>query len=146
MDLNFPVTQLQITKMEGELWLKDVVRKKWLRLTPEEWVRQHLLKYFTEKLNIPANLIAVESGIKYGKLKKRIDVLVRDRNGEVWLIAECKAPFVKLSDDVISQLAVYNSSLQAPYLVITNGMSHYIFSNKGSGYEKKTEWPTFPDL
>lgn len=123
--LNLPVYQFK-TKQEGErTYIFDTIRKKYIVLTPEEWVRQNFLQYLINDRQFPASLIAIEAGLKYNQLKKRLDVLVYDTKGEPHLIVECKAPEVKITQDVFDQVARYNFVFKAKYLVVTNGLQHF---------------------
>ncbi len=99
----------------------DEFRKRWILLTPEEWVRQNFLQYLTQTKKYPASLIAIEKEIKLGELKKRFDILVYDQNTKPWMIIECKEMQVTLDNGVLDQAMRYNISLNVPYLVITNG-------------------------
>ena len=107
-------------KDEKEL-IFDEVRKRWVVLTPEEWVRQNFLNYLIQIKKYPASLIAVEKKIKLGDLKKRFDIVVYDKNSKPRMIIECKEMNVVLDKKVLDQALRYNITLQAPYLVITNG-------------------------
>ena len=99
----------------------DEFRKRWVILTPEEWVRQNFLQYLTQTKKYPASLIAIEKEIKLGELKKRFDIVVYDANTKPWMIIECKEMNVALDKTVLNQVLRYNISLNVPYLVITNG-------------------------
>lgn len=123
--LNLPVYQFK-TKQEGErTYIFDAIRKKYLVLTPEEWVRQNFIQYLINEKQFPASLIAIEAGLKYNQLQKRLDVLVYNRQGAPHLIIECKAPEVKITQDVFDQVARYNFVFKAKYLVVTNGLQHF---------------------
>jgi hypothetical protein len=123
--LNFPPYEPH-TKAKGKRTLIfDGIRKKYVALTPEEWVRQHLIHYLIMQKKYPATLISIEMPLKYAGLDKRSDVLVHDRNGQPLMLAECKAPEVIITQKVIEQIAVYNLAIQAPYLMVTNGLQHY---------------------
>ena len=123
--LNFPTFEVR-TKTKGErMLIFDSIRKKYVALTPEEWVRQHLIHYLVEDKGYPAMLISVEMPLKYAQMDKRSDVLVNDRNGQPLMLAECKAPEVNINQKVFEQIAVYNLTIQAPCLMITNGLQHY---------------------
>ena len=123
--LNLPVYQFK-TKQEGErTYIFDAIRKKYLVLTPEEWVRQNFIQYLISEKQFPSSLIAIEAGLKYNQLQKRLDVLVYDRQGAPHLIIECKAPEVKITQDVFDQVARYNFVFKAKYLVVTNGLQHF---------------------
>jgi hypothetical protein len=123
--LNLPVYQFK-TKQEGErTYIFDGIRKKYLVLTPEEWVRQNFIQYLISEKQFPKSLIAIEAGLKYNQLQKRLDVLVYDKQGAPHLIIECKAPEVKITQDVFDQVARYNFIFKAKYLVVTNGLQHF---------------------
>jgi hypothetical protein len=123
--LNFPSYEVR-TKAEGKrLLIFDRIRKKYVALTPEEWVRQHLINYLVSEKGYPATLISVEMPLKYIQVDKRSDVLVNNRNGQPLMLIECKAPEVALTQKVFEQIAVYNLTIQAPCLMLTNGLQHY---------------------
>ncbi|WKZ58396.1 MAG: type I restriction enzyme HsdR N-terminal domain-containing protein [Cyclobacteriaceae bacterium] len=125
--LNLPAFDYKLKKADGKVWIFDGIRKKYVVLTPEEWVRQHVVQYLLNRLNYPKSLIKVEASLSYNTLEKRADVIVFDREGKPWMIVECKAPDLKLTQVVAMQVATYNRSLQAPFVVITNGMLVYCF-------------------
>ena len=105
----------------GRQYIFDGIRKTWLLLTEEEWVRQNFVRYLTETLHYPTELIALEKELLLNDLKKRFDILVYNKDYKPWMLIECKAPEVLLDDAVLQQLLRYNIGLPAPYLVITNG-------------------------
>src|SRR6188768_1239797 len=119
--IEYPPYQPRIKKENEKEFIFDEVRKRWVVLVPEEWVRQNFLQYLTRVKKYPASLIAVEKEIKLGDLKKRFDIVVYDRNSEPWMIIECKEMNVPLDRSVLDQVLRYNISLQVPYLAITNG-------------------------
>jgi len=126
--LNFPAIEVR-TKAEGKRTLIfDSIRRKYVVLTPEEWVRQHLIHYLMMEKEYPAMLISVETPLKYARVDKRSDVLVNDRNGQPLMLAECKAPEIAITQKVFEQIAIYNLAIQAPCLMITNGLQHYCLS------------------
>jgi len=126
--LNFPAIEMR-TKKEGEQTvIFDGIRKKYVALTPEEWVRQHLIHYLIAEKNYPSMLISVETPLRYAHVNKRSDVLVNDRNGQPLMLAECKAPEVAITQKVFEQIAIYNHTIQAPCLLATNGLQHYCLS------------------
>lgn len=125
MKLNLPPFTHKIQQSDGKAAIFDIIRKKYVALTPEEWVRQHLVHYLIGHLGYPRSLVRVESGLKVNRLDKRTDVVVYDRNACPLLVAECKSFKVSLSDAVFRQSAIYNSHLRAPYLLISNGLEHY---------------------
>ena len=128
--INYPEPAFRTKKENDKELLFDPLRKKWLSITPEEWVRQNFVQYLVQVMNYPATLIALEKEIWLGELKKRIDVLVYNKDHQPWMIVECKGTDIKLNDETLQQALRYNISVPAEYLVITNG--HYSF-----GWQKK---------
>ncbi len=124
-ELNFPRYSFRVKNRENKLFLFDVVRKKFVRLTPEEWVRQHVVWYLHQELNYPLSLINVEKEITLHHVKKRYDVVVFKRDGSIHVIVECKAPEINITQHTFDQIARYNLKLQASYLMVTNGHAHY---------------------
>jgi type I site-specific restriction endonuclease len=125
--LNFPDYPFKIQRIDDKLMIFDQLRKKFVRLTEEEWVRQHMISYMVRERNIPAGLIRVESGLKYEKLKKRTDILVYDRNGMPYLVIECKSPRILLASEVLFQAGIYAKSLKVSYIGVTNGLNHFFW-------------------
>jgi type I site-specific restriction endonuclease len=123
--LNLPAATLRIRNNIGKQEIFDCIRKKFVVLTPEEWVRQHFIHYLTGHRNVPLSLIAVEASVHYHRLKKRSDILVYARDGAPCLIVECKAPEVPVTQAVFDQVAMYNRELKVPYLAVTNGITHF---------------------
>jgi hypothetical protein len=123
--LNLPTFQFDIKNKEGKLYIFDIVRKKLVLLTPEEWVRQHFIKYLVYELNYSKSLIKVESGLKYNQRLKRSDILVCTNQGTPEILIECKSTAMPIKQNMFDQVSIYNKSIQAPYLVITNGLEHY---------------------
>lgn len=119
--IEYPPYQPKIKTEAGKEFIFDEIRKRWVVLTPEEWVRQNFLQYLTQIKKYPASLIAVEKAIKLGDLTKRFDIVVYDKHTRPWMIAECKEMNVALDQSVLDQVLRYNISLHVPYLVITNG-------------------------
>lgn len=119
--IEYPPYQPKIKAEQGKEFIFDECRKRWIVLTPEEWVRQNFLQYLTQTKKYPASLIAVEKEIKLGELKKRFDIVVYDRDTKPWMIIECKEMTVPLDKTVLNQVLRYNITLNVPYLVITNG-------------------------
>ena len=132
--LNLPDTTLRI-RMKGEKQeVFDNVRKKFVALTPEEWVRQNFIHYLTDHRKVPRSLIAVEASLRYHRLKKRSDIVVYGKDGAPCLVVECKAPEVTMTQAVFDQVAMYNMALKVPYLAVTNGMVHFAcYIDHGSG-------------
>jgi hypothetical protein len=117
--------QLRIQRRVGERFVWDPVRKKWLLLQPEELVRQLLLAYLIQEKQYKLQRIRMELGLKLNTLEKRCDLLVYDHEVKPWLLAECKAPHIAISQNVFEQIARYNMVLQVPYLLVTNGLETY---------------------
>jgi hypothetical protein len=125
--LNLPEFNLSLRKDKGKVWIFDVIRKKYLVLTPEEWVRQHFIHYLVEQLKYPKALFRVEGSLTYNKLQKRSDIVIHNRQGRPWMLIECKSPTIKLTQKAFNQVAVYNMTIGARYVAVTNGMVQYCF-------------------
>lgn len=125
--LNLPEFDSKLKKSEGKVWIFDVIRKKFVVLTPEEWVRQHLIHYLIAHLGYPRALVKIETGLQYNSLQKRSDIVVYDREGKPWMIVECKSFEVELDQKSIHQVAAYNTTIRAPYVVVSNGLRHVCY-------------------
>lgn len=137
--------RMRATPQGRQVW--DVVRRKWVHLTPEEWVRQQLVHYLIVDKKFPTQLIAVERGLSYNGLNKRFDVLAYDRAGQPLLLAECKAPEVALDEYTLQQIAVYNSRFGARHLLVTNGHTLALFTyDTQHGYQAQALLPEFDAL
>lgn len=123
--LNFPKYTFRFKSKENNLLIFDEIRRKFVKLTPEEWVRQHSIQYLLKDKGYPAGLMMVEREYKRNGLQKRIDIAVCDLNGKAELLVECKAPHIVLSQVVFDQIARYNLEFQARYLMVTNGLNHF---------------------
>ena len=126
----------------------DPIRRKYVKLTPEEWVRQNFVQYLINEGKYPAGLLGIEVFFRLNKLKRRIDILVHNRAGQPILIVECKAPEVKLDEVVFDQIATYNFKLKLPYLVVTNGLHHYAckFDHENMKFEYLLVIPVYEDI
>lgn len=124
-NLNFPPYSFRLKNSENNTHIFDVIRKKFVVLQPEEWVRQHCIQYLIHDKNYPISLINVEKVVLINGLKKRYDIVVFNSDGSITLIVECKAPKVNISQSSFDQIARYNLTLNAPYLMVTNGLNHY---------------------
>lgn len=122
--LNIPLYNSQIKDVDGNDFIFDEFRKKWVRLTPEEWVRQQFLMYLHLHLNYPKHAIAVEKSINYNNLKKRIDAAIVGKNAKILMIIEFKKPDVVIDEKVFLQAATYSSVLGNMYFLLTNGITH----------------------
>ncbi|MGB5943213.1 MAG: type I restriction enzyme HsdR N-terminal domain-containing protein [Leeuwenhoekiella sp.] len=123
--LNFPPFEFRFKSSENTLAIFDPIRKKFVILTPEEWVRQHTLCFLNMTLGYPKSLISVEKEILLNTTKKRYDIIIFNRDGSIHLIVECKAPQIKIDQSTFDQIARYNLKLNATYLMVTNGLNHY---------------------
>ncbi len=123
--LNLPSYQFKIKSSENKQLIFDTLRKKYVVLTPEEWVRQNFVQYLIKEKNYPSSLIAIEKQLTINTLKKRFDILIFNTNGSSKIIVECKAPTIKITQDTFDQIARYNLKLNADYLVVTNGLTHF---------------------
>jgi predicted type IV restriction endonuclease len=124
--LKLPSCQFRIKdEGPGNRLIYDELRRKYVALTPEEWVRQHFVRYLTDRLGYPPGLIRIEASFRLHSMLRRADILVHDRSGGPVLIAECKAPEVKITQEVFDQIINYNFSYGVRYLVVTNGVTHF---------------------
>lgn len=123
--LNLPDYPFKIKQEEGSIFIFDEVRKKFLVLTPEEWVRQHFVQYLILEKNYPKTSIRLEGGLKLNSLQKRSDIVVFNVKGEKILMVECKAPSVKIRQDAFDQISRYNIIHKVPLLAVSNGLQHY---------------------
>ncbi len=136
MTIEFPKNKLLLRQRLGINEVFDTIRKKWIVLTPEEWVRQNWIQFLCIEKKYPASLIAVEKEIQLGELKKRCDLVIYSRNTLPWMIIECKEMEVILSQKTIEQILRYHISLPAEYLIITNGSYSIGFKKeKGQFFE-----------
>jgi hypothetical protein len=139
----FPQKPFKTRTESGSEQIFDGIRKRWLVLTPEEWVRQNMLQYLAS-IHYPLSLIAVEKEIFLGEMKKRCDIVVYDRSGNPWMIIECKEMNVKLNAAVLDQVLRYHISIPCPYLIITNGRYCYGFEKKNGELVEMNSFPVFP--
>lgn len=123
--LNFPDFSFRFKNSENKASVFDVIRKKFVILQPEEWVRQHCIHYLIDYKKIPKSLINIEKKIEVNGLTKRYDIVVFKPNGYINLIVECKAPNINIGQSTFDQIAQYNLQLRANYLMVTNGINHY---------------------
>lgn len=123
--LHYPPADFKIKQLENSRVIFDVIRRKYVVLTPEEWVRQNVLAYLCKVLGYPKTLISVEKEIRINNLKKRYDIVVYDSNHQPWMLIECKEPDTLINDAVLQQLLRYHNSLQCPYWMLTNGSRNF---------------------
>jgi len=141
--IHYPEPEFRTKTSLGKRFIFDGLRRKWLLLTPEEWVRQNFIQYLIRVQGYPAAQIAQEKSIRVGEMSKRFDILVYDRQHEPWLMVECKAPEIKLEESVLHQLLRYHSAIPAGMLVITNGSSSYAWKKNGQQLELIEELPVW---
>jgi len=123
--LNFPAFNLLVKSKENKSFIFDSVRKKWLILSPEEWVRQHCIHYLIDYKSYPLSYIQVEKKLKLNRIERRYDIIVFNKDGSINLLVECKRPNVPITQKTFDQIAQYNLTLSSDYLMITNGLNHY---------------------
>ena len=124
-ELNFPKYTFRFKSNENKLAVFDEIRKKFILLTPEEWVRQNVVQFLLLDKKYPKSLTNVEKVIKVNDLTKRYDVVVYNSDGSIFLLVECKAPNIKITQETFNQIARYNLALKAEHLMVTNGLNHY---------------------
>lgn len=124
-ELNLPRYSFKIQEENGKKLIFDDIRKKYLVLTPEEWVRQNFIQYLITEKEYPKTLISIEKGLKLNELQKRADAVVYNQSAQPIVLIECKAPHVKITQKTFEQIARYNMIFKVPYLVVTNGLNHY---------------------
>lgn len=139
----YPEKKPSIKEEEGKELVFCMIRKRWINLTPEEWVRQNFLLYLTQVLNYPASLIAVEKQLMLGDVKKRFDIVVYDSNTKPFFMIECKEMSVPLTENVLQQVLRYNTNIQASYLVVTNGSYCAAFEKMENSFELISSLPSF---
>ena len=123
--LNFPNFTFRFKNSENKVSIFDEIRKKFIILTPEEWVRQHVVRFLLEEKKYPISLINVEKRLRINGLTKRYDVVVFNKDGSILILIECKSIDIKISQVVFDQIARYNMTLKSEYLMVTNGLNHY---------------------
>jgi hypothetical protein len=141
--VDFPAPTFRIKEEAGKEVIFDDLRKQWVRLTPEEWVRQNFIQYMLQVKQYPAAFIGIEKEIALGELKKRFDLLLFDRNHQPWMMIECKAMDVELTEKVLEQIVRYNMSVPVNYLVISNGTYTYAWVKTKNRLISITELPAF---
>lgn len=146
--LNFPSYPLRIKNRENKLLVFDVIRKKYVHLLPEEWVRQHCIHFLLSDLGYPGGRMLVEREITVAGLQKRVDLAVCDTGGNVRVLVECKAPGVSISQATFDQIARYNLQTNADYLMVTNGLTHFYcqMDHKAGAYHFLRKLPDAAEL
>ncbi len=143
LTIDYPKNDFRIKREEGKDFIFDELRKQWLRLTPEEWVRQNFIQYLVQVKQYPASLIAQEKKIVLGELVKRFDILVYNPQIEPWMMVECKASTIPLQQHILDQVLRYNIAVPVNYLIITNGSQTAGFRKEGAKLVELTELPAF---
>lgn len=141
LTLSLPQPDFQVRKENEQSQIFDRLRKRWVKLTPEEWVRQHIVVMMMHALQYPDTYIAIEKEIIVGKLKKRFDLLIYDAMHQPWMLIECKASAVALNESTAEQLLRYQQILQAQYLVITNGKDVMGWEFQNGEINTLKNWP-----
>jgi len=126
--LNLPQFNFKFKQEENSLFILDEFRNKFIKITPEEWIRQNFLKFITEYLKYPKSLLKIESKINKDNTRKRTDIIVMDKSLNPFMLVECKNTNIELNQETLNQIAQYNLKVKAPFIVITNGLNHYIFN------------------
>jgi hypothetical protein len=146
--LNLPEYTFRLKKTDQRTYIFDDIRKKFVLLTPEEWVRQNFLMYLVNEKDFPKSLISVEAGLKLYKTYKRTDIVVYNNSGTTLLIVECKGPEVRITEKVFDQIVRYNMALNAGFLIVTNGINHYCcqLDYQNSSYLFLKEIPNYNDI
>lgn len=143
-ELNFPKFEYRFKSTENKVSIFDVIRKKFIILQPEEWVRQHCVHYLINNKNYPISLINVEKELTINGLKKRYDIVIFNSDGSIFLIVECKSHSIKIDQTTFDQIARYNLVLNATYLMVTNGLNHY-YCEMDMESERYSFLKTIPD-
>jgi len=141
--LIYPAFEYKVKKIENKPYIFDIIRKKYIQITPEEWVRQHIIHWLINQIGYPKALIKIETGLIYNKRLKRTDIEVYDREGRPFLVVECKAVTILKAEDALMQALVYNTALNAPFLMISNGNTHYFLKKYEMSFEFIDTLPTF---
>lgn len=148
IQLNLPAYPFRLTKDKERLFIYDELRKKQILLTPEEWVRQHWIQHLIQAKGYPKTLIQTEGGLKLNSLQKRTDIVIFNSSGKRMLIAELKAPSIKISQKVFEQIARYNIVHKVPYLLVSNGLQHYYcyIDHENGTYSFLEDLPSYAEI
>lgn len=148
MILNLPQYSFRIQEKAGKKLIFDGFRRRWVSRTPEEWVRQNFARYLTEEKHFPASLVAIERSLRMNQRDFRTDIVLFSKSGNPLVVVECKAPEVKISQQVFDQIARYNLDLRVSYLIVTNGLTHYCcrFDQSELSYTFLPEIPDYKEI
>ncbi|HET9277542.1 MAG TPA: type I restriction enzyme HsdR N-terminal domain-containing protein [Flavitalea sp.] len=141
--IEYPAYSFRIKKAGNNEVIFDELRKSWLRLTPEEWVRQNFIRYLVLVKKYPSSLIAIEKEIWLGELKKRFDILVYDQHHRPWMMIECKEMNVDINHNVLEQVLRYNVAVPVRYMIITNGIHCMAYEKIDDRLEILQHLPSF---
>ncbi|MCF0070722.1 type I restriction enzyme HsdR N-terminal domain-containing protein [Dyadobacter sp. CY261] len=144
--LNLPGFAHKVKQVNGKPHIFDIIRRKFVTLTPEEWVRQHFIHLLIANYGYPKSLFAVETGLQYNTLAKRTDIMVLSNHALPFLLVECKAPFIAVTDATFAQISRYNFTLRPQYLAVTNGMTHYCFQAVNGQIHFMDDFPQYRDF
>jgi len=147
-ELNLPVYSFKIKGDDKSEMIFDLLRKKYVKLTPEEWVRQNFIQYLIQQGKYPPGLIGVEVNFHFNKLVRRADILIHDRSGQPVMLVECKSTEVPINDKVFDQIVCYNMEFKVRYIIVTNGLDHYIckVNHEEKSYEFLNVIPLYDDI
>jgi hypothetical protein len=148
MQLNLPLFTFQTLRKEGKSYIFDTTRRKWVRLTPEEWVRQNFVQYLAVEKHFPVSLMALERSLRFNQQTFRADVVVFSTSGNPLLVVECKAPEVKITQKVFDQIVRYNFEFQVDFMIVTNGLNHFCckIDKSNQTYEFLKEIPEYHEI
>lgn len=148
MEIEFPPYTFRWKESDGQRLIYDVIRRRYVRITPEEWVRQHLIHFMMDQCKYPKSRISVEKKVVLQGMTRRTDAIVYDQAVQPWLILECKAPEVALRQHALDQIAAYHAVLRAPYLAICNGKELWIarVHVETGRWEALSEWPIWTEI
>jgi len=141
--VNYPEPIFRFKEENGKEMIFDFIRKQWLLLNEEEWVRQNFIQFLVQEIKYPLELIAIEKEIQLGELKKRFDILVYDSDHKPWMLIECKAAEINLDEKVLHQVLRYNISIPANFLVITNGQFTYAWEKINGELQEIKQMPVW---
>lgn len=144
--VKFPEPDFRIKTENNKDFLFDPIRKQWILLTPEEWVRQNFVQFLVKEMLYPVQLIAIEKEIRLGTLKKRFDILVYDKNTKPWMLVECKADGVVAGESAFHQALRYQIVLPAPFIIVTNGNQTRGWHNEGGVLSQLLQLPAWETL
>ena len=146
--LNLPTYSFRIKEKEDKRFIFDAFRRKWVALTPEEWVRQNFIRYLTDDKHYPGALISIEHSLRMNQQNFRADAVIFSNTGKPSVIIECKAPGVNISQHVFDQIVPYNMEFNVKYLIVTNGMNHYccMINQQTLSYTFLPDIPDYKDI